>query len=57
MERIAHGCETRRDSTTQITIARVLTWCTPECASFVRLKQPRMVAEATTCIQEYEWVQ
>ena len=38
-------------------IARLLTWCSADCASFVRLRNPKTVMETTKLIQEFDHIQ
>lgn len=45
VERLASGCDTLKDANTRISIAGLLTWCSQECASFVRMREPTMVVE------------
>ena len=52
--RRAHDCDSRKESTTRMVIARLLTWCSQECANFVRLRELKMVAEATEYMNEFD---
>ena len=54
VDRITADCDSRKKSTTHMVIARLLTWCSQECASFVRLREPKTVAEATEYMNEFD---
>ena len=54
VDRIMADCDSRKESTTRMVIARQLTWCSQECASFVRLREPKTVAEATEYMNEFD---
>ena len=54
VDRITADCDSRKKSTTCMVIARLLTWCLQECASFVRLREPKTVAEETEYMNEFD---
>ena len=54
LERIMRGCETLAEARNQMGIARLMTWCSAECASFVKLREPKTMTETAKLIGEFE---
>ena len=57
VEHMQRGCITLAEANTRLVINRLLTWATPESASFVRMRNPTSITEAVTPLQEYARVQ
>ena len=53
LNRVIRDCQTKDEVLQMLLISRLYTWCSPECASYIRLHKPTTVGEATTIATEY----
>ena len=51
--RLVQDCTTPDEFVTTLAISRLYNWVSPECASYVRLQNPKTTGEAASLISEY----
>ena len=54
MQRNLHGCESLKEGSEKMALAKLLMSCTPECANFTRLRDPKAIAETVRHMQEFD---